>query len=315
MTGPSAKPTARYGFDLSPDEVQLLRSPLPEPTRTWIRDQLGAGTRIVSAHPRAGGTSSAIHAVTIEERSGARQTLVLRRYVRSDWLAQEPDLAEHEARVLELLAPTAVDAPRLVAVDATGARCGVPAVLMTRLPGRIRWAPNAIDPNLDELVDAMLTIHAVRVPDAVPIRDFRPYSEHEHLEPPTETTQRAAWERAIEVHAGPPPSTERAFIHRDFHPGNVLWVGDRVSGVVDWCNASIGVPEADLGHCRINLTREVGDERADRLTVRYRERSGRGEIHPYWDLVAAVGMLDLVGTDFVWLPALDDFVARAVARL
>ena len=42
---------------------------------------------------------------------------------------------------------------------------------------------------------------------------------------------------------------------------------------------------------------------------------GRGEYHPYWDLVDAVGMLDLVGPESGWLPALDDFVTRAVARL
>jgi len=288
---------------------------LPEMTRAWIRDRLGAGTRIVSIHPRSGGTSSAIHAVTVEHRDGTRQSLVLRRYVRADWLAEEPDLAEHEARVLDLLERTEVDAPRLVAVDQHGARCDVPAVLMTRLPGRIRWSPQAIDPRLDALVDAMLTIHAVPVPDDVPIRDFRPYLDGAHLEPPTDTSQRAAWERAIEVHAGPPPSTERAFIHRDFHPGNVLWTGDRVSGVVDWCNASIGVPEVDLAHCRLNLTRDLDDERAERLSACYRARSGRGEMHPYWDLISAVGLLDLVGTDYVWLPALDEFVARAVARL
>ena len=45
------------------------------------------------------------------------------------------------------------------------------------------------------------------------------------------------------------------------------------------------------------------------------ERSGRDEYHPYWDLVDAVDMLDLVGTEFVSLSALDEFVARAVARL
>lgn len=308
-------PKARYGFDLPPDELELLRGPLPEAARAWIRDELGAGTRIVSIHPRSGGTSSAVHAVTVEDRAGTRQQLVLRRYVRSDWLEQEPDLAEHEGRVLTLLESTPVDAPRLVAVDATGARCDVPAVLMTRLPGRIRWSPRAIDPRMDALVDAMLTIHAVPVPDGVTIRAFRPYLDGEHLEPPTDTSQRAAWERAIEVHAGPPPSTERAFIHRDFHPGNVLWTGDRLSGVVDWCSASIGVPEVDLAHCRLNLTRDLDDERAERLSAGYGARSGRGEMHPYWDLISAVGLLDLVGTDYVWLPALDGFVARAVARL
>ena len=104
---------------------------------------------------------------------------MLRRYVRADWLEEEPDLAEHEARVLALLASSDVDAPRLVAVDPNGEQCDVPAVLMTRLPGRIRWTPRDVDGFLTGLVDAMLTIHAVDVPASVPIRPYTPYYQGE----------------------------------------------------------------------------------------------------------------------------------------
>src|SRR6476661_17195 len=134
-----------HGSDLGPEERARLRGPPPAAARAWIRDVLGPGTRIVSTHPRAGGTSSAVHGVTVDGPDGRRRELVLRRYVRADWLAREPDLAEHEARVLDLLGPSPVLAPRLVGVDATGERCDGPAVLMTRLPGRIRWSPQDVD--------------------------------------------------------------------------------------------------------------------------------------------------------------------------
>jgi aminoglycoside phosphotransferase (APT) family kinase protein len=306
---------AKYGFDLSPEDQALLRGPLPTAARDWVRAELGRGVRIVSSHSRAGGTSSAIHAVNVEDGRGARRQLIIRRYVRTDWLADEPDLAEHEARVLQLLEGTAVDAPELVAVDPTGDRCDAPAVLMTRLPGRIRWATRDLDRFLDGLVDEMLSIHAVDVPESVSIRPFRPYDEGKALEPPPGSSCPDAWWRAIEAHAGPPPTRERIFIHRDFHPGNVLWRGDAVSGVVDWCGASLGSPEADVAHCRINLSHALGYDAAERLTARYLERSGRAEYDPYWDLIDAVGMLDLAGTDFAPLPGVDEFVARAVARL
>jgi hypothetical protein len=186
---------------------------------------------------------------------------------------------------------------------------------MSHMPGRIRWAPRDVDAFVGQLVDCMQAIHAVAIPESVPIRTFRPYSVGQRLEPPPGTARAAAWERAIEVHAGPPPVRERSFIHRDFHPGNVLWTGEAVGGVVDWCGASLGSPEADVAHCRINLAYQLGYDVAEQVTARYLERSGRDEYHPYWDLVDAVDMLDLVGTEFVSLPALDDFVARAVARL
>jgi len=48
--------------------------------------------------------------------------LVLRRYVRDDWLAKEPDLATREADALRILEDSPLPVPRLVAVDPTGER-------------------------------------------------------------------------------------------------------------------------------------------------------------------------------------------------
>src|SRR5438445_11602518 len=107
----------------------------------------------------AGATSSEVHAVTTETARGARRRLVLRRYVNRAWLAREPDLAEHEARVLSLLASTEVRAPELVAVDPTGSSCDVPAVLMTRLPGVPRRRPD-----VRRLAELLPVVHALRVP-------------------------------------------------------------------------------------------------------------------------------------------------------
>jgi hypothetical protein len=40
--------------------------------------------------------------------------------------------------------------------------------------------------------------------------------------------------------ASEPPDYRACFLHRDFHPGNVLFTGDglRISGVVDWVETS-----------------------------------------------------------------------------
>jgi hypothetical protein len=43
--------------------------------------------------------------------------------------------AAREAAILELLAPTPVSAPALVAADPDAAACDVPALLLDRLPG------------------------------------------------------------------------------------------------------------------------------------------------------------------------------------
>lgn len=305
----------RYGFDLPPHDQRLLRGPLPPVARDWVRGAFGAGARVVSAHPRGGGTSSAIHAVTVDDVRGRRHPLVLRRYVRTDWLAREPDLAEHEARVLDLLASSPVRSPRLVAVDPAGAACDVPAVLMTRLDGRVRWTPRDVDGFVHRLVDAMLPIHEVAVPDRVDVRAFRPYDLGKQLVPPARSARPEAWARAIEVHAGPAPRHRAGLVHRDYHPGNVLWAGSEVGAVIDWCSASIGAPEVDVAHCRVNLAHSLGLDAADRFLALYRERTGRDDYDPYWDLQDLVGMLDVIEQQPDWVPANDELVARAVARL
>lgn len=43
-----------------------------------------------------------------------------------------------------------------------------------------------------------------------------------------------------------PPLRREALLHLDYHPENVLLDGGEVSGVLDWANARLGPPEADL---------------------------------------------------------------------
>jgi aminoglycoside phosphotransferase (APT) family kinase protein len=299
-----------HGFDLAPAERRLLRGRPPATALDWACAAAGARA-VVAVRARSGGMSSAVHAIEVEDKRGHRQRLVLRRYVRDDWLAEEPDAPAREAAALRALEASAVAAPRLVAADLAGHRADVPAVLMTFLPGRLDWAPSDVHRWLDRLAEPLPIIHATPAPAAV-IPPYRPYELDKELAPPRWTRHRKAWERAIEVYLGPPPTTKRLFIHRDYHPGNVLWSGQRVSGIVDWVNTSRGAPEADVGHCRANLAGHFGLSVGDRFLARYQALTGCTSYHPYWDLAVVVGPADSYGDPD---PDLDEFVARAVARL
>ena len=103
------------------------------PQLQWCRDLLGGLVTMERQMTEA--TSSALLVVRAHLAGGARM-LVLRVHTNDEWLAREPDLAAREAAVLELLAPTPVPAPGLVAVDPDGSAAGRPCVLMERLPGR-----------------------------------------------------------------------------------------------------------------------------------------------------------------------------------
>jgi len=309
-------------------ELFLRRRPPPEALR-WVLDAVGRGARITSIRRMRGGTSSAVHAVNVRDARGRLHRLVLRRFVRANWLALEPDLAEREARVLQLLEPSPLPTPRLVAVDDRGDTCDAPAVLMTRLRGRVDFAPPDIDSWLEQLAAVLPAIHAIDAgaPDVVP--PYAPYYDMQARDVPSWSANRGAWEDALRIVRGPAPATTRCFIHRDYHPANVLWARGRLSGVIDWINASWGPPEIDVGHCRKDLAVVFGVHTADRFLRAYQSLTG-AEQHPYWDLLSVMdsGFLSDEGVFEGWEEVgltgltptvvharLDEYVTSLVRRL
>ena len=310
-------------------ELRLRRRPPPEALR-WVTDAVGAGERISSIRRLRGGTSTAMHAINVADARGHRHRLVLRRFVRSDWLAIEPDLPQREASVLRLLEGSDIPAPWLVAVDADSTACDVPAVLMTRLPGHVTFVPDDMTSWLTQLAAVLPAIHAVDSAAHAAVQPYRPYNDLHQLEPPPWSNWPGAWAKALDLVAGPAPETSHCFIHRDYHPGNVLWARGQLSGIIDWVNASWGPPGIDFGHCRRNLAQLHGLEVADRFLASYRTVDGAFDHHPYWDLVTAMdsdwhpepgvfrgwiehGVRGL--TPALIRSRLDDYVASIVARV
>jgi prepilin-type processing-associated H-X9-DG protein len=295
-----------HGFELTPDDHELLRGEPPAPALRWCEGAVGRGAEVIGLAPLPGGTASAVHAVDVRDSRGHVRRLVLRRFVRRDWLEEEPDAPRREAMALEIVDRCPVPTPQLLALDARAESTDVPALLMTRLDGSIEWDPAELEPFLGRLAAVLPDIHATTIPPGAALPDYLPYQPRP-ARPPSWSARPEVWLRAFEVFDGPAPRHERCLIHRDYHPGNVLWADGAVSGVIDWSNASVGSPNADIGHCRLNLAGYIGIEAAERFL----EITGRDNYHPYWDIVAALGGFeerDIDARD-------EDFVAYAVGRL
>jgi 8-oxo-dGTP pyrophosphatase MutT (NUDIX family)/aminoglycoside phosphotransferase (APT) family kinase protein len=274
----------------------VRRRPPPEALR-WVEATVGRGARVTSLRRLRGGYSTAVHAVNVTDRRGRGHRLVLRRFVHAEWLAREPDTPEREARVLKLLARSDVAAPELAAVDPTGTECDVPAVLMTRQPGRVVFAPDGFEPWLRQMAGALPAVHAVDSDAAGLVQPYQRYHDMTQFEPPHWSAAPQAWARAIDVVNGPPPATRPCFIHRDYHPGNVLWSRGRLTGVIDWINASWGPPGIDVAHCRSNLAQLHGVEVAEVFLAACRSLGIVDEAQPYWDLVDLLDMGSLAERD------------------
>ncbi len=260
-------PPLAHGSVLDAAEEMLLRARPPASALAWAAAAVGPQAVVRAVRPVLGGNSSAVHEVLVADGRDRIRRLVLRRYVRREWLSEQPDLAEREAEILLLLESTALPAPRLVAVDAEGDTADAPALLMSALPGRVNWPDAHEEWRLGKLAVLLRSIHATPLDAHDRVRAYTPAYRVAQLAPPAGTLRPALWEEAFGRYAQPPTPSKSVLIHRDFHPGNILWSGPHVVGVVDWATSSRGDPAADVGHCRANLT-EFGIATADRFLKR-----------------------------------------------
>ena len=293
---------------ISPDVTDPLRPPAE--TRDWVAASVGADAEVVAIHRLPEGHWHASHVVTVRRPGGADQELVLRRWARPGWEANDPGLTpQREAAVLKLVGAASVPTPQLINLDADGTVCDVPAILTDRLPGDPPGQPQDIESFVWQLAKALVAIHAVGGGARERLPAYARYHENlDSIAPPDWSSEPARWTQAARIAAGPPPPGEESLIHRDYHPGNTLWLEGRLTGVVDWTQGSWGSVAVDTAHMRWNLATGYGLAVADRFLDHYQRLSSAiGQEQHYWDVITVLDLLpDLDPTD--WAP-------EALARL
>lgn len=164
-------------------------------------------------------------------------------------------------------------------------------LLESWVAGSPAWRPDDLDAYLARAAEVLVAIHAVRVPREVELPRYAPYREGEPIVSPPHSTRPGLWERVAKVLEGPRPEHRETFIHRDYHPGNALWDGARVT-VVDWATAAWGPPGIDLARMRLNLAAHHGRGVADRFVEAYVAAGGDATARDaYWDLLDAADLL------------------------
>lgn len=199
--------------------------------------------------------------------------------------------------MLRLLAGMDVPAPALTAVDPTARHCAHPSPLMSLLPGSVRLDDRDAEVRAGLLARQLLRVHRLPVDAGERPRAYQAWACPERVVRPPGTGRPGLWQRAAGVTAGPPPPYRGCFLHRDFHPGNVLFSGTgaglRITGVVDWVETSSGSADLDVAHCSTALALLHGVPAGMGFAGRYLDAGGTlaGDdgAHLYWRLLDALG--------------------------
>ncbi|WP_083707280.1 phosphotransferase family protein [Intrasporangium flavum] len=274
----------------------------------WAQEQIDAP--VTSVRPLEGGLTSTM--LELSDASGRGH--VLRLMTNEPWRTHGAELTRRERAAQEAVADTPVPAPMSVALDADGAEAGVAAHLMTRLPG----APTReVDvATVEAMAGTLATVHAVR--PAEPFRTYQSWAWEAKRVLPAWTRHPASWTRAFEVLAQEPPGYLPTFLHRDFSHRNLLWSDGRVSGVVDWVEASTGPAWLDAAHAATTLALAHGPAPARAFLDAYRPLAPE-EPSAFWLVMDAVGFLPPPGRAPLFstpteLARLDAWLHEVVAR-
>ncbi|MFD7299221.1 phosphotransferase family protein [Streptomyces sp. NPDC059897] len=252
----------------------------------WVRRHLGDGERVVRVAALHGGVTAEMRRLSVAGPGGAARELVLRSYVEPFFVDRAEEALGREGGALTVLAGSGgVSAPRLIAADPTAAHCEYPSLLMTCLPGRTLLDDEGLETRVRLLARQLAAIHAVCPGEQPP--KYEALTTADTVVVP-EGADAAAWAAAIDIIREPAPPYEGRFLHRDFHPGNVLFdtPATRITGVVDWAGASWGPADLDVAHSCTNLALIHGPEWGQRFADAYEEAGGALAADPgdrlYW---------------------------------
>lgn len=201
-----------------------------------------------------GGVSAQVTALEIERPGGHTQRMIVRQHGEVD-LKHNPQVAAGEFELLQLLHSRGFATPVPYYLDQSGEILSTPYIVIEDIEGKPEFTP----PDLPELILQLATqlsrIHQVDVSHLDV--SFLPRQEQRYAkmlrERPANNHESGEERRIREVlkSAWPfPRPNPPVLLHGDFWPGNILWRDGQLVAVIDWEDAAIGDPLADLANSR-----------------------------------------------------------------
>lgn len=253
-----------------------------------VAQRFAPHSRLLRTWRLTGGVSAQVTALELALPDGQTQKLIIRCHGERD-RQLNPQIATDEYRLLKSLQAAGIAVPAPYALDISGDIFPIPYIVVEYVEGTTEFAPVNMAGYLQQAAVHLASIHQLDwvrldlsfLPNSAPSLDELPQRAHKT---PMET--RCA--DLLQAQWPPPPSGEPVLLHGDYWPGNLLWRRGRLVAVIDWEDAQIGDPLADLANSRLEFRWALGGDAHQRLTAHYQAITRLDLTNlPYWDLYTA----------------------------
>jgi aminoglycoside phosphotransferase (APT) family kinase protein len=259
---------------------QLIRKIHPESSllRTW---------------PLHGGASAQMTAMEVALPDGQTKKWILRRY--SDWVLKYfPNAPAAEFKILQALQSIHITTQTPYLFDPSGEILSAPYLILEYIEGQPEYAPTDITRFTLQLATQLAEIHRIDSLStdlsALPSQAKRYATEFASRPAKMDSSiDENHLRETLEPHWPLPRLNEPALLHGDFWPGNILLRNGQIAAVVDWEDAELGDPLADLSFSRLNILWMFGKDAMNDFTRQYQSLTTLQFSNlPYWDLCAAL---------------------------
>jgi len=258
-----------------------------EPFRRLVA-RIDPNARMLRAWTLTGGVSAEVTGLEIALVGGRREKLVVRRHGGRD-LARNPGAARDEFALMRVAMAHGLAAPEPVYLDDTCDLFPTPVVVVAFCDGVTVVDPPDIDGYVAQAAVHLPMIHAI---PAAPNLAFLPRQDRGWSDRPRdmdEAMREPAVRDALEAAWPLTSRNPEVLLHGDFWPGNLLWRDGELGAVIDWEDARVGDPLADLGNARLEFLWAYGEDAMSAFTDAYLAKTSRDPANlPYWDLCAAL---------------------------
>lgn len=256
--------------------------------KDWILSSSDSYSKVIGVNVLKGSTTAKMLHIHLLLNSGRTENLVLRQYEHDDFTSED---ILHEKEALQKAVSLSIAAPKVINIGLDKEKTGGLKLLMTALDGAVNISQGNNHIWIEKLAETLSKLHDNQNNQFN--WHYERYQYPESIIIPSWTSVPEVWQSLKNIAQLPEPEYTKVFIHRDYHPVNVLWKDKNVSGVVDWVNACIGPRGVDVGHCRWNLAMLEGVRQADIFLDYYKmSASDSFEYNVYWDIVSLMDVVE-----------------------